>query len=592
MNKCINALDIETFGKNQLTPYCCSMIINGIKTTAYGLDCVNKALEYAYRLKAPEITLFAHNLTFDGSIILSNMNKEWEISEKGTCLKGGSIYSLCLTKKKKTLILRCSSKIFPDDLESIAKKLDLPDKLKIDHSLVNMNNFNDKKLMSEVIQYCIRDVEIVTKFMTKIDQSLKNYLKHWISLSYSISGISLRLFKERFNNSRVSLELDFRTDEILREAYYGGRCEVFGNPEATEKIYHFDFTGMYTQRLTEEYPLGSGKFNEKVKNTNEYGFYSVSVDSNLNLPILPYRCKKSGKLIFPNGYFSGVYWKEELDLFVSNGGIIKEIFWSYTWKKKGRPFKEFADFCSKKRLDSKLNNILWKIIPNSFIGRIGIRPEYEKTIIIKDKDYDPRKLNVISDKKINNIWVVRLRDYSTKERVQGNVLYAAIVTSKARILWWKSASEVISKGGRLLYCDTDSIFAAYKTNVLGEKHGDIYWNPDKDDTEIKKACFACSKAYSIETRKGSITKIKGIPKKAIQMKYEEFEDLFYNNDKISLKIDLFRKKNYAIKIEEIEKITRFGGYDKRIFDQTKKHTSALVIKEDTLYNEKFRDYKI
>lgn len=189
-----------------------------------------------------------------------------------------------------------------------------------------MNNFNDKKLMSEVIQYCIRDVEIVTKFMTKIDQSLKNYLKHWISLSYSISGISLRLFKERFNNSRVSLELDFRTDEILREAYYGGRCEVFGNPEATEKIYHFDFTGMYTQRLTEEYPLGSGKFNEKVKNTNEYGFYSVSVDSNLNLPILPYRCKKSGKLIFPNGYFSGVYWKEELDLFVSNGGIIKEIF--------------------------------------------------------------------------------------------------------------------------------------------------------------------------------------------------------------------------------------------------------------------------
>jgi len=42
------------------------------------------------------------------------------------------------------------------------------------------------------------------------------------------------------------------------------------------------------------------------------------------------------------------------------------------------------------------------MIPNSFIGRLGLRNDNEKTIIIDDKDYDPKFLDVISDKKINN----------------------------------------------------------------------------------------------------------------------------------------------------------------------------------------------
>jgi len=57
--------------------------------------------------------------------------------------------------------------------------------------------------------------------------------------------------------------------------------------------------------------------------------------------------------------------------------------------------------------------------------------------------------------------------------INSNVIYAAIITSKARIKLYKSFISVQNNGGRLLYCDTDSIFAAYKKDVTGETHGEI-----------------------------------------------------------------------------------------------------------------------
>jgi hypothetical protein len=113
---------------------------------------------------------------------------------------------------------------------------------------------------------------------------------------------------------------------MIRPAYYGGRCEVFGNPYSDDYIFHFDFSSMYTNRLKDEFPYGEYKTIKKPKNFKKMGFYYVRVKSEINpIPILPFRCKKTNKLLFPNGEFSGLYWFEELELFEKNGGIILEI---------------------------------------------------------------------------------------------------------------------------------------------------------------------------------------------------------------------------------------------------------------------------
>ena len=577
MKSLINVIDIETFGNEYLTPYCCCAIIKGRNYNAYGLNCVENMLNYINTLKIENIIIFAHNLTFDGSIILSKLDHTWEILKWRTIIRKGNIYSLCIQKKGFYITFRCSSKLLPMELSEIAKKLNIKNKLEIEHKDININNYNNKEIRNKVKEYCERDTEIVNQFMVKLGLSLNKYIKDWYINCYSISGIAYNIYKNYFNKYNISLDLENSLDSDIRKAYYGGRCEVFGNPYKDEHVYHFDFTGMYSNRLKEDFPIGKPKKLLKPSWENKPGFYYIKVKSDMSLPILPYRCEKTGKLLFPNGIFTGVYWYEEINLFILEGGLILEIYWALIYDNMEKIFIEFAKHCIENRNNSLIDKIIWKMIPNSFIGRLGLRNDNEKTLIIKDEDYDPRKLDVINDKRINNTWIVRIKDYNLK-RSKSNVTYSAIVTSKSRVIWWKHANKIIKDGGRVLYCDTDSLFIAFKENRLGYKWDEVYLDENKKDTIVKKACFACSKAYSVVLEEGNITKIKGVPKKKIlDMNFEEFENLFNNENSKKISMELFRKKNLNIKIEEIIKIVRIGEYDKRIFTNNKKETVAIKV---------------
>jgi hypothetical protein len=61
------------------------------------------------------------------------------------------------------------------------------------------------------------------------------------------------------------------------------------------------------------------------------------------------------------------------------------------------------------------------------------------------------------------------------------------------------------------------------------------------------------------------------------MTFEEFENLFRSDKNQKIRMDLFRKKNLKIRIEEIFKIVRLSQYDKRIFTNDKRETKPLYI---------------
>ena len=450
MENNFNSIDIETFGSDPIKPYCFVVIYNKIKNVSYGLDCVEKALSWLFDTCPSGSTFFAHNLNFDGGLMLNFLPNDVDIREVGTLLKRGDIYSLCLVKKNKILFFKCSSKIFPLSLEEIGPLFNIPNKLFFDHNSVNELNIQDPVFKSNVIKYCVRDALIVTNFLTKIKFSVISYSN--FNYVYSISGLALNIFKKNFNYFDIPIQLDEDVDNLIRPSYYGGRCEVFGNLKKTESCYHFDFSGMYTNRLKELYPLGDFKIIKKIDKIECNGFYYVKVRSNLKLPILPYRHPVSKKLLFPNGVFSGLYWCEELLLFIENGGDILEIFYCIKFEKFEYVFKSFGLECENKRQSTRYDKVLWKLIPNSFIGRLGIKYDNEETIIILDTDYDPRDYNVISDRKINNNWIVRVHNkLELRKKVNvGNVIYPSIITSKARILWWNPLKrlKVITVG----YC--------------------------------------------------------------------------------------------------------------------------------------------
>lgn len=580
MTNNLNAIDIETFGSTSPRPYCFSIVYRGIVRSAYGLDCISKALLWLFSNCSSGSIFFAHNLNFDGSIILCNLPPGIELIERGTLLHGGDIYSLALVCGCHLIFLRCSFKILPLDLSSIAALLSLPPKLDFNHMGVDVDTIRDPAFKNRTLRYCERDATIVHRFMGKIGLSLSNMAPRWWVSAFSISGIALRVYRLNFNIHNIVLELDKKIDDSIRPAYYGGRCEVFGNPRLGEFIFHFDFSGMYTNRLRDEFPVDTPVTNHSPSGISRPGFYFVNVNSNLPLPILPFRDSITGKLTFPNGIFEGLYWYEELLLFVENGGVILKIYYSFEFSSMGYAFKNFAETCSKLRKNDLASKTLWKIIPNSFVGRLGLKDRNEETILLDDAVYDPTKIpGIIGDRKINTKWIVRLERPSNTLKARGNVIYPAIVTAKARILWWKSARNVEAAGGRLFYCDTDSIFAGFNRDVGGESHGEILWDVTKPDTIILDACFATSKVYCIKYSVGAHTKIKGVPsKEASKMTIADFKDLFYSNMKGAIKMSLFNKNFLDMQISEIHKIIDFGAYDKRLFSLDKTTTTPLTIK--------------
>lgn len=175
--------------------------------------------------------------------------------------------------------------------------------------------------------------------------------------------------------------------------------------------------------------------------------------------------------------------------------------------------------------------------------------------------------------KINDCFIINIKnDYKSKKFIPSkekyknrNVSYASAIASKGRIKLFKALNEVINNKGRILYCDTDSIFAAYEKEP---KKLSFEWIEDYDD-----AVFISSKTYATKGKE-EIIKIKGINEK--NLTFEEIKEKFYKNEKIEFKNQLnFRKKNLNLKQFYISKEILLDNYDKRVFTENKKSTKPL-----------------
>jgi hypothetical protein len=211
-------------------------------------------------------------------------------------------------------------------------------------------------------------------------------------------------------------------------------------------------------------------------------------------------------------------------------------------------------------------------------GRMGMEENNVKTEIVDQLKYKRIELKkqIIKEIIINKVIVVTYIEKNDKKDIDSNVCIAAAITSKARIKLYKAYKEVIKNEGRLLYSDTDSVFAAYKRNVIGERHGEIFWDGSKKDTAVNEAIFAIPKGYAIKLENASTVKIKGFKKDSIT--FEEFERTFKNKKELITKEIHFNKAKFKLKFEEIEKTILLHNYNKRIFNEDKTETKPLVIK--------------
>lgn len=346
-----NIIDIETYNeKGRFIPYCICLILKNDEIVFYGSNVVEKMINWLEKRKIKEV-FYAHNLTFDGSIIIENIKEILKI--KGILFRS-NIYELKIWSKNFEITIKCSYRMFPLPLKKIGKILKIQrEKTEFPHEFARKENIyyfgkhpNDKDwdnwdFRKEAAKYCMNDCYITKKMLEEVTASMDQEEKNIFKRSRSISSFSLNVFKEKFNNLNVETETLIEDDEKIRQGFYGGRCEVFGNAEKEEKIFHFDFTGMYSEIMKDVFYFNKPRI-KKTKKLEKPGFYVVDIFSDkMKIPVLPFKEKKEGKLIFPNGKWTGTYWFEELKEFEKEGGSILKIHEMIEFEEEGTIFKDF-----------------------------------------------------------------------------------------------------------------------------------------------------------------------------------------------------------------------------------------------------------
>jgi len=168
-------------------------------------------------------------------------------------------------------------------------------------------------------------------------------------------------------------------------------------------------------------------------------------------------------------------------LFTENGGKILKINNALIYNKREKVFSNFIEKFTDIRKKGSYYKTFGKLMINSLYGSMALKAqETIQYITFSEREFlnIQENTNIESFYKINECFILIIKnDYKSKNyfkqdnliknnKSRRNVSYAAAISSKARIKLYKALKEVIEDGGRLLYCDTDSIFAAYnKSNT-------------------------------------------------------------------------------------------------------------------------------
>lgn len=197
---------------------------------------------------------------------------------------------------------------------------------------------------------------------------------------------------------------------------YGGRVEIINNIDYLKgdfKVITFDFPSAYFNELkTGDYPDGDMIITDKYNyNENQIGFVDCNVTDFINNPpVLPVRF--NNRVIYPKGNFSGIWFTEELNLFLQMGGRINKINKYYYWEKKEKKFTTFCnDFDLNTNSDDPIIQNYIKKLKLSFFGSFAQNSTFKNityAVYDKDKNIQYKKSKIIQNPSYTNYIVASI----------------------------------------------------------------------------------------------------------------------------------------------------------------------------------------
>lgn len=607
----VNVMDIETYEKNgRVVPYCiCFKYLNTYHTLWGGNNIVVDFIEKLSILsESDKIEIYTHNINFDGLVILEGI-KDKNISYD-LFIRDYNIYWVKVMYFKIVILIRCSYKLIPLSVKMLGNMIgnykyvfphhfvneltldyvgSIPplkyfntiedyNVFKIDHIIFNLKEVS--------ISYCKQDVEIVHIVLSQILSLILLYGgdNRILNTSFSFSSVSYKIFIKKYDRYQIDHnKITVFHYEYFKNAYYGGRCEVFGNPN-NKLIHYFDFAGMYAQCMLELFPIGKTIIKHDNLNINDIGFHTITFECNDYLPFLPCR---HDKLLFPNGVIVGTYWYEEILHAISHKKCkLIAHHSSIVYDSVDYVFKEFVENFNEVRKKGVYYKIFGKNMNNGLYGSFALNETNDAFVVcLNDTEFESycKHVDIKSFVRVGSSYIIKIEKTEKSGLVldkkkkwtfdfkKRNVAYAAIIASKARIKLNTALNNVIDDGGELYYTDTDSIFAGYDKSYLNCELGEIKWNEVYED-----GVFISSKFYHIKNQK---IKLKGVNISSYD--FDEIKKKFYDDhDSIIFDGQLnFERKNFILLQKKIEKEIKLSGYDKRIFAPNKLTTQPILINQ-------------
>lgn len=427
--------------------------------------------------------------------------------------------------------------------------------------------------------YCKQDVLVLVKaflFFAKFiyDEDLGNFAK-------TLPSQAMAAFKHRFKpECGIYFDDNEEALQLSRDAYHGGRVEMFRKGHLPFKVSCLDINSMYPAVMSEEaYPM---KLVSVVNNVDKEELnsilqtYGVVAEVRLNTNDPMYAVQFRGKLVFPVGEFETVLTTPELKRAIQRGHLVSvgkiaiyEMF---------PIFRTYVDFFWKVRKQAKKDgnqavDYMSKLFLNSLYGKFGQTGRIFEDV--KEIESDAVKRWTIWDadearKRTFRVFYGLLQEESIEGESKDSLpAIAAHVTAYGRMYLW----DLIETAGRenVFYCDTDSVFVndVGAENLSGflddEKLGALKVEWESDEVTIRG-----NKDY----RRGKLEKIKGIRANAFKIMWvgEAHRETFVPVD--DMDVHTYRQVRFQGLISKI----RTGGLDSQFISMVTKVYKRKYLK--------------
>ena len=458
--------------------------------------------------KATKYLLYAHNGgkfdTYNTLYTLLKMN----MKITSILCKNGRLIQLSFTGKNNVIIeFRDSMCILAGKLDDLLNDFKCDTKKMtgtVDYDFVNESNHNSLEVINMFVEYLKCDVLGLLELILKVRDIVKEYYQIDLSTCLTNASIARNYFmlKHDFNTTKL-YTIPLTTYRKFQDYYLGGRNECFHLGRVNEKLYYYDFTSLYPYEMQKhDLPYGkyeSIKLNETTKfNSEWFGMIKVAIKSNSTNWKPYYGIKENGKLMFRHfdEYTTIITTTPHIEYAINNNLDYSYKFikvWNY--KEKSKYFKDIIDGCYKLKIKAEENNNkplrqMGKIVINSIYGFWGIK--FDNIEQIKIGRYTKaRRLHKIA-KELDREKLKDFKDVGkstiiyTEDEIDvkcANIGIAMFVTDYARMELYNLMSKVEKAGGKIYYCDTDSIVTNFK--LEGTKLGEEFKCKIKgDDMEL------------------------------------------------------------------------------------------------------------